>query len=188
MHLTLLGSALHAADTLTNCLSLHLVSGHISRQSLIDGSASVKNCKLRPEPLLADRDFVSYDRINHGFTITAEAGRRLSTRLTGKSKPTIRKDRESVFLLDVTDVPCVLVAKGKPIYLAVFSSFTSSTIYSVPVIYFQTASISEKNTNNLNLLISMEMMRKNSAKQHQLDILYDSQILAALKELGLNHK
>lgn len=132
---------LHAAESSTNLLSIHLVDVKLFHQWHPDDIAKSYGASVLAAPVLADSDFVSFDVTNHSFVVTPEAAKRVAKSIWDVGKrdapgwgdsPTIL--RGGAYELIPTPAPFVLKASGTPIYWGAFSTPVSSRSFAGPVI------------------------------------------------------
>lgn len=88
--------------------------------------------EIDSEPVLADRDFVSFDFKEQEFVITGAAALRLSQANWGSKTPTILREGRYEFL----PFPKLFVmkAEGAPVYVGIFTTSTSSASFDGPAI------------------------------------------------------
>lgn len=172
-----------AGNEATNHLAIHLLSQKVSRETLRAGKP--EGLELASQPVLSDADFVSYDNVNHVFVISAESAKRLSMKLTGHVGPTLRPTGNTGYLRNWRDTPFVLVADGERIYLGIFSTSNSSTIYSrLPTVFPTLKFGPADSTNSVRFRIELFNPRLD-AQGPGADVRSDQRILEALKKLGL---
>jgi len=177
-----------SARSETNILAIHLVIGETERGSLIAGTATPAGVKFELQPVLWDRDFVSYDRTNHFFEVTAEAAKRLSNSITASLVPRMRPSTpERPFGPDAHERAFVVVAESEPVYVGAFATEFSGVPYRVPVIMFPPR-LRPATTNKAKFRINFTpspIRTVSSNSNERVDIRRDKRILAALDKLGL---
>ena len=181
----LLTSGFGYAGSITNTLAICMPAKKIPSDSLLHGSVRPERLALAPEPLLCDKDFVSYDPTNHEFAVTAAATKRLAERLAITGAPTTLASGVAVYHLQWDDTPVVILASGDAVYLGILSTPVSSTsfFYSLPVITPRLPCIEATDTNAV--LFHIEVMAERG--RPWTDPRRDPRILAALRTLGLTH-
>lgn len=145
---------LRAAVWPTNRIAIYLLADGADRQAIVEGRKNLYGVKLKPEPVLSDEDFLSYDFESHTFKVTAEAARRLCRVLKGREDPDAILSNQLMYRLDWPDTAFVLQAMGDRIYAGVFSSFHSSVTYEMPTIKSVDAYIGMEGTNNITFTIA----------------------------------
>jgi hypothetical protein len=173
----------YAGEVVTNRLAVHLLDENLSRDTLrIEKPDALR---LVSPPILSDADFVRYDTATHVFAITAESAKRLSIKLTGLVGPARRPAEDTGYLLNWRDTPFVLVADGEPIYLGMFSTPNSSTIYSrSPTVFPIEMFVPSDSTNSVKLKIELVRLGQNE-EGPETDLRNDKRILEAIKKLRL---
>ncbi len=122
------------ADTNTNRLAIYLPADDIPVRSLLEGKLNPGTVKLSAQPVIADADFVAYDRTNHTLEVTLGAAERLVKRLQMqlglKPGATLSRNKVLEFLVrGMRDTPFVLVAFGRPVYVGVFTTLLSAHMF-----------------------------------------------------------
>src|SRR6266436_158731 len=105
-------SIVRRAEAATNLLAIHLMAEKADREAVLAGTRRVEDVELVPDPLLSDHDFISYDRTNHIFAVTAEAAKRLSMSMMRRDGPSLTTDGKKVYHFDGPDMPFVLFVSG----------------------------------------------------------------------------
>src|SRR5688500_15617950 len=110
---------LHAAPTNTNTLAIFLIEA--PQNALTRTTFEPTSIKLAEKPLLADRDFLSYDTNTHTFSVTADSARRMAKQLDPKITPNTLADGTKAYLMSANDEwrgrPFAFLAQGEIIYL-----------------------------------------------------------------------
>ena len=179
----LLSQGLSRAGSITNTLAICMVAERIPRESLLHGTVKPGRLALAAEPLLCDRDFVSYDPTNHEFTVTAVAAKRLAKRLGIAGAPALHHSGLAVYDLEWRNTPFVILASGDPVYVGVLSTPLSSHGYRLPVVMPRVPYVEATETNAVPFHIEVMAERGHSWT----DPRRDPRILAALRTLGLTH-
>jgi hypothetical protein len=129
--------SLHAAGTNTNTLAIFTVRS-VPQHALVGKVFDPKTVTLANIPVLADRDFVSYDRDSHSFSVTPEAARRMAVLINSNNNPRTLGDGRSAYVIETEqDQAFAFVAYGEIIYIGMFCNPLASVKSSVgiPEIY-----------------------------------------------------
>ena len=96
--------------------------------ALLSGNVNAETVKLSPQPVIADADFVAYDRTDYTLQITLKAAKKLVKKLKGLRRgATLSRSEVLDFFWDgMPDTPFVLTAFGRPVYVGVFTTTVSS--------------------------------------------------------------
>ena len=174
---------LHAATTNTNTLAIFLID---APQAALNGKTfEPSSIKLAEKPLLADRDFVRYDKQNHTFSITADSARRMAKQLDPKITPNTLADGTRAFLLSANDEwrgrPFALLAERQIIYIGCFyNRFSSFSPYPLPTISLPTTVPLDSQDP-----ITFEITPHKDPTAESKDVRSDPRIARALERLGL---
>ena len=178
---------LHASTTNTNTLAIFLIEA--PPNALTGTTFEPRSIKLSEKPLLADRDFVRYDKQNHTFSVTADSARAMAKPLDPSITPHTLADSTKVLLLSAGEWrgrPFALLAQGEIIYIGCFHNMYSSFApFPLPKISLpKTVSLESKDpvTFEIELPGQPETTDKSTAPK---DPRSDPRILRALERLGL---
>ena len=172
------------AGDFTNRVGMYVVTNEVLRDALVNGTARAKEMTWAPTPVISDGDFVAFDATNHVLTVTADGAKRLAKAMMRRETPSVTGRGVVGYHLDGPDTPFVLVISGEPIYVGVFSSPISSTMYSSPVIWPSLPFVPEDSTNTIRLRLRFQKL-KNDGSESTTNPWDDPRFLSAIKSLGL---
>jgi len=136
---------------------------------------------LAGPPLLADKDFLSYNLTNHTFTVSAATAKRLAVSLDPEN-PYKMASGEFVFWIGSPPRSFVLCAFGKPIYEGHFTSGYSSMVYRGPTIWCTHSFLTSNDVANVSFAIHPSSWPPGA---NDPDRRADKEIIRALKKLKL---
>jgi hypothetical protein len=99
----------------TNAFAIYLVAEKVDRAIIAYGRGDWTRFQLAKEPIISEKDILSYNFANHTLVLTPEAAQRIPRR-------------------PLPEVPFIVMAGGQRIYLGVFNSMFSSSSTAVPTI------------------------------------------------------
>jgi hypothetical protein len=178
---------LNAAELTTNyLLSIHLVRDEVFPQWQPGTMPKPGKLKLVSPPVLADRDFVSFDFKDQTFVITPQAAKRLARDIWHLKMKDVLGDsptilRNGAYDLVPTPAPFVLKASGEPIYVGPFYTLFSSSSFAGPVIIPESPFIHTNLNSNVTLKIQPGYPGEFPGIPKQLN---DARIAAAVKKLS----
>src|SRR5688500_15052310 len=128
---------LHAAPTNTTTLAIFLFDAP-KNLPLNGGTFDARSARLIGEPLLTDRDFLSYNTNTHTFSVSADTARRMAKQLDPNIAPHVIASGVKVYELNPGEwrgQPFAVLAGGETIYVGAFhSQYSSFSSYRVPLI------------------------------------------------------
>jgi hypothetical protein len=172
------------AGNLTNRVAMYVITNKVPRDALVNGTVKVGEMTFAPRAVLSDGDFVAYDTTNHVLTVSADGAKLIAKAMMRREAPSVTGSGVVGYHLDGPDTPFVLVVSGQPIYVGIFSSPISSTMYSLPVIWPSLPFVREDSTNPVRLRIRFQKLQNDNA-QSLPDPRDDPRFLSAVKGLGL---
>ena|SRR6266498_3329021 len=179
----LIAQTIGEASNITNRLAMYFIADKVPRDDLVNGTAKVNEMTLAREPILSDSDFLAYSVTNHQFTITAEAAKRLAIGTSGRGTAATSTGVVGYHLDG--ERPFVLVASGERIYVGIFSSPTSSTMYFFsPFVYPSVPFVPEHSASPIKLRINFQVL-PNDKRRDAPDPRDDPRFLTVVKALGL---
>jgi hypothetical protein len=194
-----LSCSLQATGTNTNKFAIFLVRS-APPSALVGKPFDSGVVKLGDKPLLADRDFIKYDRDRHFFWVTAGAARNMAAQIN-PNNPRRLRDGSSGYVVAFEDLkgePFAVVVEGKIIYIGMFCNPLSSISYSMgipeisllqtvpveskePVKFLITAPRTDASSTSSTWLSKVKTILRRKLE----DVRRDRRVMNALEELGL---